>query len=153
MIAVLDDSQTCMEGMRCILQDISGGHVPLAVRPYVTATRLIALAKPNNTPRPIAMAELFYRMAAVRAVRSVMDVAAQLLGPHQYGVGVSAGCEHIVHCMQHSLSHIGMSGPQAAVKIDIRNAFNVCQRPRLLTALIDTAVLAPIHRIAHWGCE
>ena len=49
------------------------------------------------------MAELFYRMAAIRAVRSVMDVAAQLLGPHQYGVGVSAGCEHIVHCMQHSL--------------------------------------------------
>ena len=117
MIAVLADSQTCMEGLRCILQDISGGHVPLAVRPHVTATRLIAPAKPNNTPRPIAMAELFYRMAAVRAVRSVMHVAAQLLGPHQYGVGVSAGCEHIVHCMQHSLSHIGMSGLQAAVKI------------------------------------
>ena len=70
MIAVLADSQTCMEGLRCILQDISGGHVPLAVRPHVTATRLIALGKPNNTPRPIAMAELFYRMAAVRAVRS-----------------------------------------------------------------------------------
>ena len=117
MIAVLADSQTCMEGLRCILQDISGGHIPLAIRPHITATRLIALAKPNNTPRPIAMAELFYRMAAVRAVRSVMDVTAQLLGPHQYGVGVSAGCEHIIHCMQHSLSHIGVSGPQAAIKV------------------------------------
>ena len=107
MIAVLADSRTFMEGLRCILLDISGGHVPLAVRRHITATRLIALAKPNNTPRPIAMAELFYRMAAVRAVRSVMDDAARILGPNQQGVGTSAGCEHIIHCMQHSLSHIG----------------------------------------------
>lgn len=80
------------------------------------------------------MGELFYRVAAVRAVRDVVDCAhALLLAPHQYGVGVAGGCEHIVHCMQHSLTHTARDGgPLAAVKVDISNAFNTCQRPRLL---------------------
>ena len=70
------------------------------------------------------MGELFYRVAAVRAVRSASDAARGLLSPHQFGVGVAGGCEHIVHCMQHSLTHIANNRPLAAVKIDISNAFN-----------------------------
>ena len=117
MLAVLADSSTCMQGLRSIMQDITAGIIPSTVRPHLTATRLIALAKPNGKPRPIAMAELFYRIAAVRGVRLVADSARQLMGPHQYGVGVPGGCEHIVHCMQHSLSHIVADTPKAAVKI------------------------------------
>ena len=101
----------------------------------MTATRLIALAKPNGKARPIAMGELFYRIAAVHAVQSAQKMGG-LLSPHQYGIGVRAGCEHIVHCMQHSLSHLSAGTPLAAVKVDITNAFNTCQRPRLLTALL-----------------
>ena len=63
------------------------------------------------------MGELFYRVAAVRAVRSASDAARGLLSPHQFGVGVAGGCEHIVHCMQHSLTHIADNRPLAAVKI------------------------------------
>ena len=118
MLAVLAESRTCMEGQRCILQEISGGVVPSSVRPHLTATRLIALEKPNDSPRPIAMAELFYRIAAIRAVRSVADSARELMEPHQFGIGVSGGCEHIVHCMQHSLTLVDAGGPQAAVKVE-----------------------------------
>ena len=117
MLAVLADSSTCMQGLRSIMQDITAGIIPSTVRPHLTAARLIALAKQNGKPRPIAMAELFYRIAAVRGVRLVADSARQLMGPHQYGVGVPGGCEHIVHCMQHSLSHIVADTPKAAVKI------------------------------------
>ena len=128
MLAVLADSPTCMAGIRSIISHITLGRIPAAVRPHITATRLIALAKPNDAPRPIAMGEVFYRVAAVRAVRGAADNARGLLAPHQYGVGVPGGCEHIVHCMQHALTHIRADGPLAAVKIDISNAFNTCQR-------------------------
>ena len=151
MLCVLADSPTCMEGIRFLLQDITTGRIPPAVRPHITATRLIALAKPNGAPRPIAMGELFYRVAAVYAVRSVSDVARQLLAPHQYGVGVPGGCEHIVHCMQHSLSDSADNGPLAAVKVDISNAFNTCSRSRLLHLLFATPELAPLHRFVHWA--
>ena len=97
------------------------------------------------------MGELIYRIAAVRAVRSVSGAARALLAPHQYGIGVAGGCEHIVHCMQHSLSHVADNRPLAAVKIDISNAFNTCQRSRLLSLLLNTPQLESLHRLAHWA--
>ena len=104
MFAVPADNDTCRRGIAVLMTDISNCRIPSAVRPHLTATRLIALAKPNNTPRPIAMGELLYRPAAAHAVQAVSKEARALLAPHQYGIGVSGGCEHIVHHMQHSLS-------------------------------------------------
>lgn len=145
MLAVLADSPTCMEGIRCIIADITTGRIPPAVRPHITASRLIALAKPNGAPRPIAISELFYRIAAVRAVRSVSGAARakKLLAPHQYGVGVAGGCEHVVHCMQHSLSRIADNRPLAAVKIDISSAFNMCKRSRSAAQHAPARTAAP----------
>ena len=91
MLAVLADSRTCMAGFHCIPQDITAGTIPPAIRPHITATRLIALAKPNGAARPIAMAELFYRIAAIRAVRSVADDAA-----HPRTASVRRRCERRV---------------------------------------------------------
>ena len=55
-----------------------------------TPTRLVALTKPNsNGYRPIAVGELFYRLAAIVAVRRVSSEAAALFTPHQYGFGVT----------------------------------------------------------------
>ena len=71
MLAILADNDKSMEGIRCIIRDFTLSRIPPAVRPHITATRLIALAKANNTPRPIAMGELFYLVAGVPAVRSV----------------------------------------------------------------------------------
>ena len=150
-LAILSVSRTCMEGLRCILQDMASGTLPAVVRPHMSATRLVALGKPNGSPRPIAMGELFYRIVAVRAVHEVQDQTARLLAPHQYGIGVPGGCEHIVHCMQHSLTDLSAGRPQAAVKIDISNAFNTCQRPRLLSAVLATPELGSIQRLVHWA--
>ena len=38
------------------------------------------------------------------AVRRVSKQAAELLTPHQYGLGVVAGAEKIVHSLQHELT-------------------------------------------------
>ena len=83
MLATLVDCPTCMQGLCSIISDITLGRIPPAVRPHITAPRLTALAQPNGDPRPIAMGELFYRLSAVRALRSVSAAARTLLAPHQ----------------------------------------------------------------------
>ena len=37
-------------------------------------------------------------------MRRVSSEAAQLLAPHQYGIGVAAGAEKIIHSLQHELT-------------------------------------------------
>jgi hypothetical protein len=74
------------------------GELPDDARQLLLTSRLVALNKPNSDGyRPIAVGELFYRLAAIVAVRRVSTEAAQLLAPHQYGMSVAAGAEKIVH--------------------------------------------------------
>ena len=50
------------------------------------------------------MGEVFYRLVAIVAVKRVSTAAAKLLAPHQYGIGVAAGAEKILHSLQHELT-------------------------------------------------
>ena len=77
------------------------------------------------------MAELFYRIAAIRAVRSAADDAQRILAPHQFGVGVKGGCEHVVHCMQHSLTDLSNDRPQAASRFVFYQLVHQCHVCRL----------------------
>ena len=88
-----------------LFKDIINGELPSEARDLLVTSRLVALAKPNsNGLRPIAVGELFYRLAAIVAMRRVSEQAAELLAPHQYGLGVAAGAEKIVHSLQHELT-------------------------------------------------
>ena len=55
-------------------------------------SRLIALSKPGcpGSIRPIAVGEVWLRLASLCAIAKVSPVAAAL-APHQLGVGVSGG--------------------------------------------------------------
>ena len=103
----------------CLLKDILNDNLSIEARQYLLASRLVALNKPTGDPRPIAVGELLYRLAAVIAVNRVSDAAAKLLAPHQYGVGVPSGAERILHSVQHALTDGG--GHKALLKIDIGN--------------------------------
>ena len=57
-----------------------------------STSRLVALAKPNSDGlRPIAVGELFYRLAAIVAVRRVSGEAATLLSPTPVWCGRGSG--------------------------------------------------------------
>ena len=128
MISSLAESDLCRAGLIALLKDIINGNVPERARQLLLASRLVALNKPTGGFRPIAMGEVFYRMASVLMVRKATNAAATILQPHQFGVGVKCGAECIVHSLQHSLTD-----PQhkvALLKVDITNAFNACDRAR-----------------------
>jgi hypothetical protein len=137
-------------GIIALLKDIINGNLPERARQLLLASRLVALAKPNSGKyRPIAVGELFYRLAGVIVVRKVTADAAALLTPHQLGVGVRCGAEQILHSLQHSLTD--KDTKCALLKVDISNAFNSCDRARVLRQLYKQPTLSPMYRIADFG--
>ena len=112
MLSTLVQSDICQLGVIGLLRDIVNGDLPEDARQLLLASRLVALTKPNSDGyRPIAVGELFDRLAAIVAVRRVSDQAAKLLAPHQYGIGVAAGAEKIVHSL---FFHVDDRYPSAA---------------------------------------
>ena len=149
MLSILVQSDICRLGVIALLRDVINGQLPDDARQLLLTSRLVALTKPNCYDRPIAVGELFYRLAAMVAVRRVSDVAAQLLAPHQYGVGVAAGAEKIVHSLQHEL--VDKDKRLALLQADIANAFNTCDRTRLLRELYGQSDLQPLFRLADFA--
>ena len=106
MLSILASDDTCVEAMSLLITNIINGDIPNQVKHLFTSSRLVVLGKKNGGGvRPVAIGELFYRIAAAHAFRVVREYMAELLSPHQYGIGISNGCEKIIHNISHSLSH------------------------------------------------
>jgi hypothetical protein len=149
LLSSLVESHICRAGIAAVLKDIVNGTIPEQARQYVLASRLFGITKPDNGARPIAVGELFYKLAGVLAVRNVTAAAATLLAPHQYGVGVASGCEGMVHAMQHTLTD--PTSKRMGLKVDISNAFNSCDRAELLRKVYAIPQLAPLYRMADFA--
>ncbi|KAL0208514.1 hypothetical protein P9112_011101 [Eukaryota sp. TZLM1-RC] len=85
----------------------------------------------SNGVRPLAVGELFYRIAAGLALSKVnVDY---LINSNQYGVKVPGGGEAIVHSIR---SNLGLSF-EKLIKFDVRNAFNEVDRCQLAQAVAE----------------
>ena len=150
MLAILAQSDLCRLGVAALLLDIVNGELPDDARQLLLSSRLVALTKPSGDGyRPIAVGELFYRLAAIVTVRRVSGEAAQLLPPHQYGIGVAAGAEKFVHSLQHELTDTDKR--LALLQLGISNAFNSCDRARLMRELYSLSSLQSVYRIADFA--
>ena len=139
MLAILADSPTCMQGLRSIISDITTGRIPPSVRSHITATRLVALAKPNGAPRPIAMGELFYRVAAVRAVR---EAAQQRERVKQQYLQQQMQCSTTHLTTPHSTPHAAQKRPSGQLSAPACRANRKRRRDRQLdnTCVTDLSI-------------
>jgi len=125
MVKTLSSDQECLSGLALLLQDITNGTLPRSIKPFLLSSNLIGLDKnQGQSVRPIAIGEVFYRIAAFRAQQAVRGVACEKLHPIQLGIGTPNGCESIVHNLQHVLEQ--PQQPVASLTIDFANAFNSC---------------------------
>ena len=150
MLSTLVSSDICRGGIIALMRDMINCRLPAEAAELLCASRLVGLNKPSGGIRPVAVGELLYRMAGVIMTRTVSGVAAQLLAPHQYGVGVPSGAERILHSVQHSLTD-GSSSKLALLKVDISNAFNSCDRAGVLRELYGTPQLGALFRLTHFA--
>jgi len=99
-----------------------------AHRPFTTP-----LVKRDNGVRPIAVGEVLRRLVGKVWMRRLKTRAANFLTPHkQFGVGVSGGCEAIIHGARRCHSTHGDDRRYGLLQIDFANAFNLISRKAFL---------------------
>jgi hypothetical protein len=104
------------------------GKFPAALAPFFASASLVPLIKPNKDLRPIAIGLVLRRLVCKLAVRKIMPALIRHLSPTQLGVGVSGGCESIVHAIV-KLAEEQIDDPtMASAAMDSWNAFNVTKR-------------------------
>lgn len=141
---------TCIKGLAALINDIINDDLPTQAKDFILSSRLIAIDKNNgNNLRPIAIGEYFYRLAAYRQIKQVNNQVPQLFLPIQLGVGISGGCENIIHNIQHALQD--SNNPVAALAIDFKNAFNSISRHAVLDALYNQPSLQPLFKLVNFA--
>ena len=110
-------------------------------------SRLTPLLKPDGGIRPIAVGELFYRLAT----KTILKIAfkADFLLPNQLGVGSKGGVEPIVRAVERALAGTLPLRYFHLVSLDFSNAFNTANRLLIVTALKDHA--PALYRLAKWA--
>ena len=102
---------------------LSGGSELINIREWITACRLISLAKSDGGIRPIAIGESFTRFV-MRWVLSSINPQDHLRDD-QFGVGSLGGTEPIIRSIDDSIK---TSESDSIVSIDFSNAFNEVSR-------------------------
>ena len=117
--------------------DILAGDCAEEARPILFGARLISLKKKDGGLRPIAIGDVFRRLAAKLAVHKLQPRVSRYLSPSQLGCGVPGGIEVAVHSARYSL--MNAKEDSVFIKLDISNAFNTIDRRHVANCLKEVA--------------
>jgi hypothetical protein len=121
--------------------------LPDASRPLLLASILVGAKKPSGGTRPIAMGEVFCKLAGLYCLSLVrLDIPA-ILEPIQFALS-PGGSESAVHVLQAALE---LHPDWVVISADITNAFNCRKRSQILASLFNEPSLSPLYRLAHWS--
>ena len=126
--ALLDNCSTA-DLLHSVCSSIASGSIPESTLNLLTASRLIAIPKPNGDVRPIAIGEALRRLTAKSICAQKKDSFAQFFSPLQHGVATKGGAELLVHQVQLLLEE---NKDWIVLKSDVRNAFNSVSRSHFL---------------------
>lgn len=163
-LSVLAADPHCVHALAFFIQQIVNNKLPEVIQTLLTTCIVVSLVKDNDGGRrPIAIGDIFYRMAARYSLSLVIDKAQQKLEPHQYGAGKPDGCTQIVQSIQHLLKDKtpqaptandqsnSTARPMACLSIDISNAFNAIDRATVLRTVYSDHRLSQCWRTLAFG--
>jgi hypothetical protein len=104
------------------------GKLPAALASSLTLSPLTALLKKDGGLRPIAIGEIWRRLASRVAVAHCRGQASDFFFPAQLGVGLKEGVPTTVHAAQAVIHQLGDRPELAMLKVDFANAFNTASR-------------------------
>ena len=114
----------------------------------VLSSSLIASKKDSGGFRPIAIGEVFYRLACHYVLHLVQSSVPALLEPIQLAQS-PGGCERAVHFLQAALEC--KDADSVILSVDFSNAFNTLRREFMLSRTFSVPQLSPLWRLAHWA--
>ena len=104
------------------------------VRDLLFTANLTSLWLKVGGIRPIAVINVFRRLASKIAVKRVIPELQRQLPPVQLGVDVSGVCEAAPHTVRALVQSPVVPGNNVLVKLEIKNAFNTVRRDHFLEA-------------------
>jgi hypothetical protein len=111
-----------------MISDIANKRVCPNTIKMLTRSFGIPIPKPNRGVRPLALGELFVKIASKIVLESEMETIKEYFGDIQLGIGAEKGCERI----SHDIARIKKLHPEFAIAtIDATNAFNSPGRPAM----------------------
>ena len=115
-----------------LMQMLVRGEAPRALIPFLSGASLNALPKKDGSIRPIAVGEVWRRLAAKLLCAAYQDQARALLWPLQIGVAQPLGTEVGLQTARQWCERNSGCPNAAFVKIDFENAFNTVSRQAFL---------------------
>ena len=122
-------ASTAAGALHSFVSILAGGDIPSCVVPHLCGASLLAVNKRGGGYHSIAVGEVLLRLVSKCLAQVVRLDVANALPPSQLGVGVSLGCEAIVHSVNRVLENpsIPDSGKWTLL-VDFSNAFNCIDR-------------------------
>ncbi len=138
----------CQAGMIALVTDILNGALCNRSSDLFLSATLTPIAKGEGI-RPIAIGEVFYRMASSFAVRSHISEIRSLLQPLQLGIATAGGCEIVLHALQ--AIHENEQEPRVIVSLDFSNAFQEISRSHILSSVAEIPSLKKLFSLIWWS--
>jgi hypothetical protein len=127
--AAVKASQEAEIAVLALMSAMVQGKLPHV--PALLQSTLLPISKPRGGIRPIAIGEVWYRLAGLCALATCKDVG-QSPAPLQLAVGVPGGAQIVGHALA---AGIAAELDCVTVQLDLRNTFNTLSRQRMLEAV------------------
>ncbi|CAI5983511.1 unnamed protein product [Closterium sp. NIES-64] len=127
---------TCLSHLLEVFNQWVAGQVPERARPWLAASNLVRLSKPNGDVRPVAIGEVLSRILARALCISLRPAMVSYFLPcNQLGAGTRVGAEILTHSFRSALA----THPDwCALLIDVANAFNSFHRHVMFDGLQES---------------
>ncbi|CAI5981979.1 unnamed protein product [Closterium sp. NIES-65] len=127
---------TCLSHLLEVFNQWVAGQVPERARPWLAASNLVGLSKPNGDVRPVAIGDVLPRILARALCISLRPAMVSYFLPcNQLGAGTRVGAEILTHSFRSTLA----THPDwCALQIDVANAFNSFHRHVMFDGLRES---------------
>ena len=142
ILRMLLDDEICCLSLSHMMTDLINGSLSKEVMKRLLRARIVAIPKPDQGVRPVAVGEVWLKLAEIVLLQRHEKKLTPLFVPLQYGVMIKSGCEKVVHELAERYSE-----GCAILSIDLQNAFNSPSRDDIARAVFGQCTLRPFQRL------
>lgn len=130
--ALQSENDSLLDTITKFINILLEGQAPKEVAKELAGANLIPIMKKDSGIRPVAVGDIFRRIAIKSGSMVSKDKLISHLEPHQLGIGIQHASEAIIHSTARMVELYGHDNQFALMKVDFENAFNNINRDILL---------------------
>ena len=145
----LSRDEECLAGICSLVGDIINDRLSFVSRSALLQSLLLGIPKDDDSVRPIAIGEVFYKIACLHQLHMIRSVLGRYFEPLQYAICTNGGTER---AFREILAALEASGEHVvALLVDLSNAFNTEDCASMLNELYQRPQLRPLWGLANFG--